>query len=998
MASFQPDSHATPGLGLGAFRLAAGGRVDRAKVMNFRWDGRPLTACAGDTLASALLAHGERLVGRGFKFHRPRGILSAGAEEPNGLVAVGSGDRLDPSARATLVRVHEGLEARPQNCWPSVRFDVGRALDFVAPLWPAGFYNKTFIWPSWHAYEGLIRRTAGLGDALHGADPERYDVANATCELLVVGAGAAGLAAALLASRAGATVVLVEQDAEFGGHLLVESCAIDGLPAAQWLGRALAELAANPRVSLLPATTAFGLYDHGHVGLLERVAERTPTSPVRHRYWRVRARGLVLASGALEQPWVFERNDLPGVMLAGAVRTYAQRYAVAAGRRVVFATNNDSAYLAALDLARAGVAVPGLVDSRAEPPRELADLLQTAGVPVYGGAVIAAATGGSRLAAVEIAPLDGAGARLRLECDAVGMSAGWAPAVHLWSHARGRLAFDPERQCFLPVAGTAPLSVAGALAGAHTLSHCFASAARAVAAEASRAGFAVDVGGALPKVEEPRSSPRVDARRVSPGGRRHRQWLDFQHDVTLADVDLALREGFDAIEHLKRYTTTGMSVDQGKTSNLNALLVVAELTGRAPDAVGTTTFRPPYTPVTLGALAGRQVGEFYAPRRRLPAHAEHERLGAVFEEAGGWMRPAWYPRAGESKEQAIAREVLAVRASAGLFDASPLGKFEIEGPEAARFLDAFYINNVRTLEVGRTRYGLMLNENGVIIDDGTIARLGPQHFVITTTSGGAARIGAWLDDWRQCEWPDQDVVVTPVTTQWATVALAGPKAREILSRLGPDIDLSPAAFPHLHVRVGSLAGVPTRLYRVSFSGELGHEINVPARYGAALWRALEDAGREFGIAPYGTEALLLLRLEKGFLHVGLDTDGTTAPSDVGWGEIALKKQADYVGKRSLTRPENVRADRLQLVGLVGEDELLIPGTHLRLDGTTEGSDGWVTSAAFSPTLGKRVALALLRGGRARTGQTVTLFDLGRTGRAEVAPTPFYDPKGERLHG
>ena len=982
----------------GAFRLGGGGLIDRARPVQWRWDGRPMSAFEGDTVASALLAHGERLVGRSFKFHRPRGIFSAGVEEPNALVAIGEGDGLEPSARATLVPVREGLAVRPQNCWPSLRFDVGRALDLVAPLWPAGFYNKTFIWPSWHAYEGIIRRTAGLGDALHGPDPDRYDVANATCDLLVVGSGAAGLAAARLAARSGARVMLVEQDAAFGGHLLVGTSTIEGLPGARWVAETLAALSADPRVTLLRATTAFGLYDHGHVGLLERVCESAKASGVRHRYWRVRPRGIVLATGALEQPWVFERNDLPGVMLAGAVRTYAQRFAVAAGRRVVFATNNDSAYLAALDLVRAGVEVPALIDSRTEPPHGLAQALQAAGVPVHGGSVIARAEGGRRLAAVEIMPITGTGQRLRVACDAVGTSAGWAPALHLWSHARGRLAFDAERQCFMTVAGTAPLAVAGSLAGAHSIADCFASAARAVQAEAARAGFTVDDAGALPSVEEMPSSPRVDAQRIAPAGRRHRQWIDLQHDVTVADIDLALREGFDAIEHLKRYTTTGMSVDQGKTSNLNALLTVAALTGRTPDAVGTTTFRPPYTPVTLGALAGRQVGEFYAPRRRLPAHAEHERLGAVFEEASGWMRPAWYPRAGETKDQAIAREVRAVRSGAGLFDASPLGKIEVEGPDAARFLDAFYVNNVRTLEVGRSRYGLMLNENGVIIDDGTIARLGERHFVITTTSAGAARINAWLDEWRQCEWPDLDVVVTPVTTQWATVALAGPQARAILGRLGTDIDLSAAAFPHLHVRTGTLAGMPVRLYRVSFSGELGYEINVPARQGAALWRALEQAGSDAGLTPYGTEALLLLRLEKGFLHVGLDTDGTTSPADVGWGEVALKKPADYVGKRSLTRPENLRTDRLQLVGLTGEDDLLIPGAHLRFDGTHEGSDGWVTSAAFSPTLGKRVALALLRGGRARIGQSVTLLDFGRTGRAQVVPTPFYDPKGARLHG
>jgi sarcosine oxidase subunit alpha len=982
----------------GGFRLPTGGSIDRSQLLHFRWDGRPLTAFAGDTLASALLAQGERVVARSFKFHRPRGILAAGAEEPNGLVAIGAGGRLEPTVRATLLPVYEGLEARPQNCWPSLHFDVGRILDLFPRLWPAGFYNKTFIWPSWHAYEGLIRRTAGLGEPPRAADPDRYEAVNASCDLLIVGSGAAGLGAARLAARAGATVVLVEQEPRFGGHLLVESAVIDGLPAAEWARSTLSELRQNPRVRLLPATTAFGLYDHGHAGLLERVADLDAASAVRHRYWRVHARGTILATGAIEQPWVFEQNDLPGIMLAGAVRSYLRRHAVAVGRRVVFATNNDSAYLAALDLARAGVVVPALIDSRAETPADLTAALLAVGVSVHANAVIGRAVGRKAIEAVEVRPRHAAEAGKRIECDALGVSAGWAPAVHLWSQARGKLRFDNERQCFLPVAGSAPLAVAGALAGAHGLAECFASAVEGVMAEAGRAGLSLRATQLPSTVEELPSSHRVDDARVSRGARRHRQWLDFAHDVTLADVDLAVREGFDAIEHLKRYTTVGMSVDQGKTSNLNTLLVTAELTGRSAAEVGTTTFRPPYSPVTLGAIAAGGTGEFHAPRRRLPAHGEHARLGAAFEEASGWMRPAWYPQPGESKQQAIVREVLAVRRAVGLFDASPLGKIEVQGADAARFLDAFYLNNIRTLEIGRARYGLMLNENGVVIDDGTIARLGAQHFVLTTTSGGAARIASWLDDWRQCEWPQLEVILTPVTTQWATIALAGPRARDVLSQFDTDIDLSPSALPHMQVRSGHLAGIPVRLYRASFSGELGYEINIPAGYAAALWRALEDAGRSFGITPYGTEALLLLRLEKGFLHVGMDTDGTTSPDDIGWGEIAARKQADFIGKRSLSRVENRRTDRLQLIGLEGDDELLTAGVHLRLEGTREGSDGWVTSAAFSPTLGKRIALGVLRGGRSRLGQPVTLFDFDRTGRARVVTTPFFDPKGERLHG
>jgi sarcosine oxidase subunit alpha len=477
-----------------------------------------------------------------------------------------------------------------------------------------------------------------------------------------------------------------------------------------------------------------------------------------------------------------------------------------------------------------------------------------------------------------------------------------------------------------------------------------------------------------------------------------RQWLDLLHDVTVADAEIALAEGYEHIEHLKRYTTCGMAVDQGKTSNLNALLTLAEMTARSPSEVGSTTYRPPYTPVTLGALAGRQLGPRYAPKRLLPAHAEHEALGAHWWEAGGWLRPACYLRKGETATQAVQREAAAVRAGVGVFDASPLGKIEVSGPDAAKFLDRFYVNNMAKLEDGRVRYGLMLNENGVVIDDGTVARLGREHFVLTTTSGGAARIAAWLEEWRQCEWPDLEVFVSPVTTQWATFAVAGPRARQLLARFRTDIAFDWRSMPHMSLREGRFAGVPARLYRVSFSGELGYEVNVPARFGAALWTELLKAGTDFGVTPYGVETVLLLRLEKGYLHVGVDTDGTTAPADVGWGEVAAKRKADFIGKRSLARPGNKRADRLQLVGLTDADAaVLVPGAHLRLPGTTEGTDGWVTSASHSPALGKTVALALLRGGRARHGEKLTLHDLDRTSAATIVSPTFLDPEGKRLN-
>ncbi len=975
-----------------SYRLETGGHINRSQPINIRWNGREIPAFAGDTIASALLANGRQIVGRSMKLHRPRGILSVGVEEPNALVTLGRGAELEPSARATMIPVRESLEVSAQNAWPSVGFDFGRVLDATAPLWHAGFYNKTFKWPSWDFYERWIRRAAGIAKPPREPDPARYDAVNAHCDLLVVGGGPTGLLAAQIASRAGLIVVIAEQDFEWGGRLLATNTLINGAPVAVWLTSVLGELAASRTVTLLSATTAFGLYDHGSAGLLQRLDLQGDIPSIRQRYWRVHARQTLLATGAIEQPLVFEYNDRPGVMLAGAIRQYVNRYAVAAGRLIVFATNNDSAYLAALDLVAAGVPVQLLVDSRADAPAQLAGWLRAQGVAVRAATTVVKALGKPGLRAVQLSSGE------EIACDALGMSGGWSPAVHLYSQARAPLAFDEARQCYLPSGPKPPLHAAGAVAGRLTLQESFLDAMQAGERVLEYAGRPTNLQVAHLVVEEPPVTAQVGALDRPAKGRTDRQWLDFLHDVTVADAEVALAEGYRHIEHLKRYTTCGMAADQGKTSNLNALLAVSAMTGRKPAEVGATTYRPPFTPVTLGALAGRQIGDRYAPRRLLPAHAEHEALRAHWWEAGGWMRPACYPRAGESPHQAVQREAAAVRAGVGIVDASPLGKIEVSGADAARFLDRFYINNVAKLAEGRVRYGLMLNENGVIIDDGTVARLGPSRFLVTTTSGGASRIAHWLEEWRQCEWADLNVFVSPMTTQWATIAVAGPRARDLLERFESDIAIDGKSLPHMSLAEGTFAGVAARLYRVSFSGELGYEINVPARYGAALWRELLRAGGDLGVTPYGIETALLLRLEKGYLHVGVDTDGTTSPADAGWGEIAARKKGDFIGKRSLRRPDNLRPDRLQLVGLTADDAaVLVPGAHLRLVGTLEGSDGWVTSAAMSPALGRPIALALLRGGRRWQGERLTVHDLDRQCPAIVVDPRFYDPEGARLH-
>jgi len=974
------------------YRLDKGGHIDRSQPIHFRWNGRKVAAFAGDTVASALLANDIPVVGRGMKLHRPRGVLSIGSEEPNALVTLGRGAELEPSARATMIPVREGLEVRAQNAWPSVKLDLGRALDRTAPLWHAAFYHKTFKWPSWDFYERFIRHTAGIAKPPREPDPARYETVNAHCDLLVVGGGPAGLLAAQVASRAGLRVILAEQDFECGGRLLATNTLINDAPVTVWFASVLGELAPSRNVTLLTATTCFGLYDHGTAGLLQRLDLGSKPGALRQRYWRVHAKQTLLATGAIEQPLLFEENDKPGVMLAGAIRQYANRYAVAAGREIVLATNNDSAYLAALDLVATGAPVRLVVDSRAEPPADLAKWLRAQRVEIRAGTHVATALGGRRVERVRLSSGD------EVACDALGMSGGWMPAVHLYSHARAPLTYDNASRSFRPEDPRPPLLATGALNGCTSLDAAFADALGAVRRVLEHAGRPEELLVARPTVQEAPLSPATEPIPLAPDGRSDRQWLDFLHDVTVADAEIALQEGYGHIELLKRYTTCGMAVDQGKTSNLNALRTLAELTDVGPAELGTTTFRPPYTPVTLGAIAGRQVGDRYAARRLLPAHSEHEALGARWWEAGGWMRPACYPKKGETTAQAVLREASAVRAGVGIFDASPLGKIEVTGPDAAKFLDRFYVNSVAKLEEGRVRYGLMLNENGTIIDDGTVARLGREQFLVTTTSGGASRIAAWLEEWRQCEWPDLEAFVTPVTTQWATFAVAGPRARQLLARFRTDIAFDWRSMPHMSMRQGRFAGVPARLYRVSFSGELGYEINVPARFGASLWSQLLKAGTDFGVIPYGVETVLLLRLEKGFLHVGVDTDGTTAPADVGWGDVAARRKSDFIGKRSLSRRDNQRADRLQLVGLLATDaSVLVPGAHLRLSGTTEGSDGWVTSASHSPALGKPIGLALLRGGRARLGERIAVHDLGKTCEATIVPQTFLDPEGKRLH-
>jgi len=974
------------------FRLEHNGQIDRQQVLNFTFNGRALQGYAGDSLASALLANGIHLVARSFKFHRPRGIYSAGEEEPNALLEIGQNARRVPNCRATLVPLEEGLIANSQLGWPSLDFDLGRSLDFSHGLWPAGFYNKTFKWPSWNLWEGMVRRMAGLGRAPDEADPDHYEKTNAHCDVLICGAGPAGLIAALVAGRSGLQVIIADQSERFGGSLNWDRGLLDQIPAAEWVTSCLDELQALPNVLLLPRTTVIASYDHQVATLLQR----GQNGPWRECLWTVRSRATLLATGAIEQSQVFPDNDRPGIMLADAVRHYANRYAVAAGRRVVISTNNDTSYQTAFDLREHGIEVAAVIDQRTEVPAGMLQKMQHLGVVVYPAAQLNATYGTKRVRGLTLQQAD---RRQHLDCDVLAISGGWAPRLHLLCHARGSLRFDAQQQAFVPGKLPPGFSVVGSAAGDTSLAEVFAHT------ESRTIRLCELLGARARHVHQPRVSPdRMESPEVGLfplQSSRRRQWLDLAHDVTLNDAELAVREGFTEVEHFKRFTTTGMSVDQGKTGNLNAFMALSSITGRAIEEIGTTTFRPPYTPVTLGTLAAGHTGEDYAPKRTLAAENTHRSLGACFEDYGGWQRPDYYPRTGESAEQTIIREVLAVRSSVGVYDNSPIGKIEVRGPDAAEFLHRIYMNKVHGLVSGHCRYGLMLNEGGVIIDDGIIIRLSEDHFLLNTTSGGASRILGWLEEWSQTEWPKLQVLIDDVSAQWANFTLAGPRSRELLQQLDSSINFSASALPHMRTTGGEIAGLPARVNRISFSGELSYELNIASSFANEFLQLLLQQGEALGITPYGIEALMTLRLEKGYMHVGSDTDGETIPDDVGWGRAAMQKTDDYIGRRSLLRTANRQPDRRHLVGVLR----LESGKGIRAGGhflpesaqsIPADTQGWITSAAYSPNLQRHVALGRLRSGRDRLGQTLLVYDAGETYPVKIVPPCFVEPSNESL--
>ena len=990
-------------------RLADGGLIDRTRTLAFSFDGQRFLGFSGDTLASALIAHGVRLVGRSFKYHRPRGILSAGPEEPNALVEMRAGARREPNTRATTVELYEGLDAASQNRWPSLRYDLLALNGVLGPTLAAGFYYKTFMWPpSWweKIYEPLIRRAAGLGRASGRPDPDVYEKAHIHCDVLVIGSGAAGLMAALAAGRAGARVVLAEDDFRLGGRLLLDDRLVDGQPAVAWVSGVEAELASMPEVRILRRTAVVGTYDHGTFAAVERVNDHVAVPPAfapRQRLLRIIARTSVLAAGAIERPLVFANNDRPGVMLAGAARAYVNRYAVLPGRRAVIAATGDDAARTIADLAHHGVDVVAVIDAAQEPSEALAKAARTARVRHVPGGAVARVKGRTGVEAVEI--VDGSGRRLRLDCDLVCVSGGWTPSVHLASHLGSRPQWSPTQREFLPGALPPGMRVAGAANGETSLAATFAAGAEAGAAAAADCGHMSNV----PKPPDVDADVATTSERRPPAVRhngRGKAFIDFQNDVTTADVALAHREGFGAVEHAKRYTTLGMATDQGKTSNVNGIALLADLSQRGIAETGTTTFRPPVQPVAIGVLAGHHRGKAFRPTRLPPTHAWAKEQGAVFVEAGAWLRAQWYPRSGERDWlESVNREVRAVRSAVGVCDVTTLGKIDVQGRDAARFLDRIYTNTMSTLAVGRARYGLMLREDGFVMDDGTVSRLAEEHFVVTTTTANAAKVLAHLEHAQQWLWPALDVAITNIGEQWAQLSVAGPRSRDVLTGLVDGAyDISNASVPHLGVReVTALGGVAARLFRISYSGELAYEIAVPAGYGEAAMRRLMAVGEPHGITAYGTEALGVLRIEKG--HVaGNEISGQTTAADLGLGRM-LSARKDFIGRVMATRPALAQADRPRLVGLkpVDRSQRLRGGAHLVAAGAEHvaGNDlGYVTSVAFSPTLGHWIGLALLSGGASMHGERIRVWDPVRDGDllAEVCDPVFYDANGDRLHG
>ncbi len=995
------------------FRLSSGGEINRTERVSFKFNGKTFFGYKGDTLASALLANGVHLVGRSFKYHRPRGFLGSGSEEPNAIVQIIKDKaRTEPNIRATEIEIFEGFESKSQNCWPSVNFDVGEINNFISPLLPAGFYYKTFMWPAklWKTYEYFIRKSAGLGVSATVRDPDLYDHRYYHCDILIVGSGPAGLTAASIAVKSGKKVLLVDEKADHGGSLVGSDSELtkinDGTPK-DWVNKTFSDLSKNKNIKILNRTSVAAYHNYNYLimvqNLTDHLNEEEKKNKIRQRLWKVRAKKVILATGSIERTMVFDCNDRPGIMLSSAVRKYLNRYSVKCGNNVVVFANNDDAYETAISLHNKGIKIKAIIDIRENSDGDLVKKCNDLGLKILWKHAVVTTKGRKKINKVIVMKLSNnnnsvVGNEIKIDCDLLCISGGYTPAVHLFTQSGGKLLYNENKSYFYPGKNSLEQISIGSCTGIFNIKKIIDDAYTKVN-EFLKTNIENDTLVSDMKSGGFENIWLIPSNKV-PG--KTKSFVDFQNDSTANDIKLALREGFKSIEHVKRYTTTGMATDQGKIANMHALGIISEHTKTKMGELGTTTFRPPYTPLTFGALVGRNVKKFFDITRRTPIHSWHEKNNAKFENVGQWKRAWYYPINNESMHDAVQRESKAARENVGILDASTLGKIDIQGSDASEFLNRVYTNAWSKLGIGKCRYGLMLNEDGMVYDDGVTTRLGENHYIMTTTTGGAATVMGKLEDYLQTEWPELKVFLTSVTDHFATVSLCGPHSKKILEKVVKNINFDDQNFPHMSFKEGVIDNIKCRVMRISFTGELSYEINIQANYGKAVWEKCMEAGKEFKITPYGTESMHLLRAEKGFVIVGQETDGTVTPIDLQMDWIVSKKKYDFIGKRSLYRSDTMKEGRKQMVGLLTEDpnEVLEEGAQIVAEVKKKPPMdmlGHVTSSYYSPNLKKSIALAVVKNGKNLNGKKLYVPMKNKIIKVTVSDSVFIDKEGKRLN-